>query len=240
MGMWKLASQYQTAFPVEMSEAEKQVFAGYPIVKEQDNCVSITWKYWLPGTGGQTADLTYQIYGDGTVHMEAVMDPKEGLADMPEFGILMKWDAAFSHLKWYGRGPVETYCDRNHAKIDVYANAVKDNVQPYIVPQETGNHNGTRWAEISDEEGNRVRLMSMQKDGMDFSAIPYTPAQLEEAKHPYELPASSYTVVRCNLKQMGVGGDNSWGAQPLEEYHLKPDHRLVFDMAWKVIPASRK
>lgn len=240
MGMWKLASQYQTAFPVEMSEAEKQVFAGYPIVKEQDNCVSITWKYWLPGTGGQTADLTYQIYGDGTVHMEAVMDPKKGLADMPEFGILMKWDAAFSHLKWYGRGPAETYCDRNHAKIDVYANAVKDNVQPYIVPQETGNHNGTRWAEISDEEGNRVRLMSMQKDGMDFSAIPYTPAQLEEAKHPYELPASSYTVVRCSLKQMGVGGDNSWGAQPLEEYHLKPDHRLVFDMAWKVIPASRK
>ena len=82
--------------------------------------------------------------------------------------------------------------------------------------------------------------MSMQKDGMDFSAIPYTPAQLEEAKHPYELPASRYTVVRCSLKQMGVGGDNSWGAQPLEEYHLKPDHRLVFDMAWKVIPASRQ
>ena len=70
---------------------------------------------------------------------------------------------------------------------------------------------------------------------MEFSALPYSPEMLEEARHPYELPRSQFTYVRCSLKQMGIGGDDSWGARTHEEFLLKTCGRMTFAVDFKGI-----
>ncbi len=77
--------------------------------------------------------------------------------------------------------------------------------------QECGNHTDTRWFTVTDEKGSGFRITS---DHMDFSVLPYTPHELEAAYHPNELPAPQYSVLRISAGQMGVGGDDSWGARP--------------------------
>ena len=119
-------------------------------------------------------------------------------------------------------------------------------VERYLVPQETGNRTGVRWAKITDRSGHgiSVRAAGFPDCGdpeasipgtMEFSAIPYSPDMLETALHPYELPPVHRTYIRCSLKQMGVAGDDSWGARPHPEYLLPNDRRLVFAVDFKGI-----
>ncbi len=135
---------------------------------------------------------------------------------MPEFGLLFKFNADYENVEWYGNGPQETYADRKHgAKLGVYRNKVADNMAKYLVPQECGNKTDVRWAKITDSQG---RGMLFCGEGMNFSALPYTPHEIECAMHPYELPQVHYTVVRVSSQQMGVGGDDSWMSQVHPEY----------------------
>lgn len=80
-----------------------------------------------------------------------------------------------------------------------------------------------------------MSFRSMDLDGMEFSAIPFTPEQLEEARHPYELPRVMNTVVRCSMKQMGIAGDDSWGAMTHEEFLLDNKNPLTFSFEFKGI-----
>ena len=108
-------------------------------------------------------------------------------------------------------------------------------MEAYLVPQETGNRTGVRWAEVTDRPGRGYRFECSLPDGMDFSAIPYTPEELEAASHPGELPPVYHTIVRCSLKQMGVGGDDSWGARTHEEYLLDVSAPLHFEVTVRAI-----
>ena len=92
-----------------------------------------------------------------------------------------------------------------------------DNMAAYLIPQECGNKTEVRWAKVTD---NRGRGLLFGGDRMNFSALPYTPHELENAAHPFELPPVHYTVIRASAAQMGVGGDDSWGAQTHPEYLL--------------------
>lgn len=194
---------------------------------------------------------TYCVTADGTVTVSMDYNPDgEKLSPMPEFSFMMKLSPELSHMTYYGRGPEENYCDRNlGAKLGVYETDVKDNVQPYIVPQETGNRTGVRWAKLTDRRGHGLLFKGVSEDGMrheadvdpyaskpgtmEFSAIPYTPDQLEEAQHPYELPRIENTVVRVSLKKMGIGGDNSWGAVTHDEFLLSGDHPHHFVFSFR-------
>ena len=89
-----------------------------------------------------------------------------------------------------------------------------------------------RWAEVTDYRGRGLRFTG---DGMEFSALPYTPHELENAMHDYELPPIHYTVIRANLQQMGVAGDDSWGAQTHEEYLLDTSKHMSFTFSFKGI-----
>ena len=89
-----------------------------------------------------------------------------------------------------------------------------------------------RWAEVTDYRGRGLRFTG---DGMEFSALPYTPHELENAMHDYELPPIHYTVIRANLQQMGVAGDDSWGAQTHEEYLLDTRKHMSFTFSFKGI-----
>ena len=154
---------------------------------------------------------------------------------MPEFGVLFKFNADYDHVQWYGLGPAETYVDRKHgAKLGIYENLVTDNMARYLVPQECGNKEEVRWAKITDRKG-RGMLFEMDKENgpMMFSALPYTPHEIENAMHPYELPAIHYTVVRAAKAQMGVGGDDSWGARTHAEYLLDTNGKMKFSFVFK-------
>ena len=221
-GQWKLASMYLTHHG-----------SPAPIVKVKNGCAVITYQYQMPTTPASSCKLTYTVYGDGTVGVTLSYKPVKKLGDMPEFGVMLKLDADYDNVEWYGNGPEETYLDRKHgAKLGIYRNKVSDNVAKYIVPQECGNKTDVRYAKVTDRQGRGLLFVG---DKMHFSALPYTPHEMENAAHPYELPPVHYTVIRAALAQMGVGGDNSWGARTHEEYLLDVSEGMEFTFYFKGI-----
>lgn len=151
---------------------------------------------------------------------------------MPEFAVMFKLDADYHFMEWYGKGPDDCYCDRDKgAKIGIHKKTVEENMAHYLVPQECGNHTDVRYMKVTDHRG---RGMLFTGDHMEVCVSPYTPHELENAMHPYELPKVHYTVVRLG-KQMGVGGDNSWGARTLDEYLLNVSGKMEFTFTFKGI-----
>jgi beta-galactosidase len=143
-------------------------------------------------------------------------DPVEGLGVMPEFGMITKLDADYNRVRFFGLGPEENHIDRRQgARLGIWEYRAEENVTPYLMPQECGNRTGVRWADITDAKGRGLRLWL---NGGEFSALPYTPHELENAAHGFELPPVSYTVLKMSAIQMGVGGDDSWGARTHDEY----------------------
>ena len=224
---WKIASMYVTT-------RQDQRFADTsPRVEKNDNNIAITYTYFMPTTPQSSCEVTYRVFGDGTIETTLSYDPVKELGDMPEFGMMFKLDADYDTVKWYGLGPQETYEDRQHGgKYGVYENKVADNVAEYLVPQESGNKCRVRYAKVMDKKG---RGMLFFGDELSFSALPYTPHELENAAHHFELPPVHYTVVRVAKKQMGVGGDDSWGAHTHPEYLLDASEKMEFTFCFRGI-----
>ena len=230
---WKIASMYATH--KDFRSKERYAPSNAPETTVHENSVEVAFKYLMPTTPVSECRLAYEVFGDGRVKTTLTYDPVKELGDMPEFGVLFKFNADYDHVKWYGLGPAETYADRKHgAKLGIYENSVSDNMARYLVPQECGNKEGVRWASITDRKG-RGMLFEMDKNNgpMMFSALPYTPHEMENAMHPYELPEVHYTVVRAAKGQMGVGGDDSWGAHTHPEYLLNTDEKMEFSFVFK-------
>ena len=230
---WKIASMYATH--KDFRSKERYAPSNAPETTVHENSVEVAFKYLMPTTPVSECRLAYEVFGDGRVKTTLTYDPVKELGDMPEFGVLFKFNADYDHVKWYGLGPAETYADRKHgAKLGIYENSVSDNMARYLVPQECGNKEGVRWASITDRKG-RGMLFEMDKNNgpMMFSALPYTPHEMENAMHPYELPEVHYTVVRAAKGQMGVGGDDSWGAHTHPEYLLSADGKMEFSFVFK-------
>ena len=224
---WKIASMYVTT-------RENQRFADTsPRVEKNDNNIAITYTYFMPTTPQSSCEVTYRVFGDGTIETTLSYDPVKELGDMPEFGMMFKLDADYDTVKWYGLGPQETYADRQHGgKYGVYDNKVADNIAEYLVPQESGNKCSVRYARVMDKKG---RGMLFFGDELSFSALPYTPHELENAAHHFELPPVHYTVVRVAKKQMGVGGDDSWGSHTHPEYLLDASEKMEFTFCFRGI-----
>ena len=230
---WKIASMYATH--KDFRSKERYAPSNAPETTVYENSVEVAFKYLMPTTPVSECRLAYEVFGDGRVKTTLTYDSVKELGDMPEFGVLFKFNADYDHVKWYGLGPAETYADRKHgAKLGIYENSVSDNMARYLVPQECGNKEGVRWASITDRKG-RGMLFEMDKNNgpMMFSALPYTPHEMENAMHPYELPEVHYTVVRAAKGQMGVGGDDSWGAHTHPEYLLNTDGKMEFSFVFK-------
>lgn len=224
---WKIASMYVTT-------RQNQRFADTsPRVEKNDNNIAITYTYFMPTTPQSSCEVTYRVFGDGTIETTLSYDPVKELGDMPEFGMMFKLDADYDTVKWYGLGPQETYEDRQHGgKYGVYENKVADNIAEYLVPQESGNKCRVRYAKVMDKKG---RGMLFFGDELSFSALPYTPHELENAAHHFELPPVHYTVVRVAKKQMGVGGDDSWGSHTHPEYLLDVSEKMEFTFCFRGI-----
>nr|WP_296042259.1 glycoside hydrolase family 2 TIM barrel-domain containing protein [uncultured Blautia sp.] len=231
-GQWKIASMYLSHKDFRQGPYGP---GNTPEVEEKEHSVRVTYTYLLPATPLAECKLAYEVYGDGRVKTTLTYDPVKELGDMPEFGVIFKFNADYDHVEWYGLGSAETYADRKKgAKLGIYENMVKDNIARYMVPQECGAKEEVRWAKVTDRKGRGMLFEMDENNGpIMFSALPYTPHEMENAMHPYELPEVHYTVVRVAKEQMGVGGDDSWGARTHEEYLLKTDKKMEFSFVFK-------
>ncbi|MDR0284117.1 MAG: DUF4981 domain-containing protein [Propionibacteriaceae bacterium] len=226
-GQWLLASRYARPDP--------------PTATAVDGVAEIVCRYTLPTTPASDCLVTYRVDGTGRVEVEATLRPGADLPDPPEFGLQFVTPAALSRLRWYGEGPAECYIDRRGgARLGVYEGAVADGLTPYLRPQESGSHTGVRWATVTDARGWGLRFdcptagpagTAWAGVGMEFSALPWTPSEIENAAHLGELPPILHTVIRPALARRGVGGDNSWGAMTHPEYRLPPGD-LTFRFAF--------
>ena len=224
---WKIASLYASI------KGKPDGDMWFAEVTEGKNSVKIAYRYYLPTTPEAECRVSYEVFGDGTIKTTMNYDGVKGLPDMPEFGMIFKIDADYDNLTWYGLGAEETYEDRKRGgKIGIYSNKVSDNMAKYLMPQECGNKCDVRWARITDIKG---RGLEFYGNNMSFSALPYTPHEVENAMHDYELPQVHYTVIRAAMQQMGVAGDDSWGARPHEQYLLPAGKKLEFSFSFKGI-----
>ena len=231
-GQWKIASMYLSHKDFRQGPYGP---GNEPEVEVNEKTVKVTYTYLMPTTPLSECRLSYEVSGDGRVKTTLSYDPVKELGDMPEFGVIFKFNADYDRVEWYGLGEAETYSDRKKgAKLGIYANKAADNMARYMVPQECGAKEEVRWAKVTDRKGRGMLFEMDENNGpMMFSALPYTPHEMENAMHPYELPEVHYTVVRVAKDQMGIGGDDSWGARTHEEYLLKTDKKMEFSFVFK-------
>ena len=166
--------------------------------------------------------ITYDVFGSGKILVTAEYkpDPAKNAPQFPRFGMTFALPDQYNNVKWYGRGPQESYQDRKTgAEIAIYEKTVDQMVFPYIRSQDTGNRTDTRWFQITDAQGRGLRI-SMLDEPLSFSAWPYTITDLQKAAHDYELPRRDFTTVFIDSKLHGVGGDNSWGARTHPQYTI--------------------
>jgi beta-galactosidase len=188
----------------------------------------ITAVYQVTDTPVTALSLEYRIYRDGTMEIEEALTPGEGLPELPEFGLMLVTGGQLDTISWYGRGPHDSYWDRKTgARIGRFSGAVRDQFVPYLRPQECGNKTDVRWAAITN--GITGAGLSIEaSEPFEINALPWSPDELETHDHVYKLPDSGKTVVRINYKQMGVGGDDSWGAPTHEAFTLPANRPYRF------------
>lgn len=225
-GQWKLASMFSS---YKYEHGRKAT--SYE-VEESENTVTVSYTYHLPVKPAMDCKVSYRVFGDGEIEVTMTMDASSEVGELPEYSMLFTMDADYENLTWYGKGPEETYVDKTHAKVGVYSNKVADNMAKYLVPQECGNKTDVRYAKITDEKG---RGLYISGDKLNLSVLPYSPHEIDNATHPTELPPVHYTFIRAGLMQMGVGGDDTWGALTHPEYHIDNHKQLTLAFRFRGI-----
>ena len=200
-------------------------------ISEDKKSVEIKYIYELPVAPTVEVTIIYLIKNSGEIKVTLKYDGKEGLPNLPLLGMRFKMLSDFNKFKYFGKGPEENYIDRNiGARVDIFEKDVINNLTPYLVPQECGNRTDVRWAEIKTESNEGIKFI-YNNEPFELSVLPYNFLELEQASHSYELPKSSYTYVTISMKQMGVGGDDSWGAPVLEEFCIPSNKNYEYSFS---------
>jgi beta-galactosidase len=177
---------------------------------------------------GQSRYFTsYRILGSGDIIISNRFVPgpdNNGLPEIPRFGMTLTLPASFDHIAWYGRGPHESYWDRKTgAAVGLYRGTVMEQYYPYIRPQENGNKTNVRWVALTNDAG--VGLLAVGMPHLSVSAHHFTiddfdPGLEKAQRHTTDLKKRDLVTLNLDYRQMGVGGDTSWGARPHDEYTL--------------------
>ena len=192
----------------------------------EDNGAEATFE--LPAVKA-TLKLTYTLTAEGEVIIRQQLDADDEakVAPMFRYGMQLQMPQAYSSVKYYGRGPVENYCDRHDSEfLGVYEAKVADEYFPYVRPQESGNHTDVRWFRVLDAEGKGLEFYAGAP--IEVSALNYLTEDLDDGpvkdkvigRHSGDLVERPLTQVHVQQRQMGLGCVNSWGAWPREEYML--------------------
>lgn len=198
-------------------------------LKEEENTVQITFTYKFSINEKLEVKTNYTVTSDGSIHVKSSYFGAEELPQLPIFALSFKVPAKYDQLEWYAMGPEENYSDRSMgARLGIFKNTVEDNLSSYLNPQESGNRTGVRQLSVTSKYGDGIKVSSVG-DPVECNVSPYTAFELENATHHSELPNVHYTVITVAGKQMGVGGDDSWGAPVHDEHLLKANEDMEFE-----------
>ncbi|NRD76781.1 DUF4981 domain-containing protein [Bacillus sp. BRMEA1] len=201
---------------------------GIEIEEERDQ-VRIIFTYQFSIHPGIEVKMWYTVYPDGSIRVKSSYRGTANLPQLPTFALSFKVPCDYDQLEWYALGPEENYVDRcAGARLCQFKNEVADNLAGYVMPQESGNRTGVRRVNLTNREGFGLRISAVSEP-LECNFSPYTAFELETAKHHYELPNIHYTVITVAGRQMGVGGDDSWGAPVHNEYLLQADEDREFE-----------
>ena len=228
MKVWKKASENRemTEFKVLISNTRK---------------VEVEVMYELPDVYSAYS-INYSIGMEGEIIMTARLYPGDSvLPDMPRFGFYMEMNGSFEDLQWFGRGPFENYVDRKTAAfVGLYRGKVEDQHVSYIRPQENGNKCDVRWMKLTDKLGDGLKFSA---DSLfEFTVQNYRPEDIAQDNrqtnmHSIDVPKRNIVAINLDKFQMGVGGNNSWGARPIEKYRY-PAKAYTFEL--KIEPVLRE
>ncbi len=227
LGIWRAAHQQKQLKSVTVGE---QTADGVIIdVVWQLTSIDVPYK------------VSYKLQNDGSIELTATLDMTgRELPELPRFGMRTTLAKAYGNLSYYGRGPHENYTDRNLGSfIGVYSDKVENQYyKGYIRPQESGNKTDVRWFTLSDETGKGIKIEGMQP--IAFTAINHStedldPGLTKKQQHPTDLPPRNQVFLSIDLKQRGVGGDDSWGAYPHREYLLL-DKKYSYSYTISLLP----
>ena len=164
---------------------------------------------------------TWKIHRNGFIDVTTDFDPDKLNYPLAKLGFLLQMPEGFETVIFYGAGPHENYRDRLHsAAIGRYQTTVDNMFVPYLRTQDCGNRSNVRWFTVSNHDG--VGMMVVADSLMDFSALHYTPLDLEKANHPYELTRRKETILTVDMQHCGLGG-GSCGPGPMKKYLLKTE-----------------
>ncbi|WP_409300912.1 glycoside hydrolase family 2 TIM barrel-domain containing protein [Peribacillus sp. SCS-155] len=201
---------------------------AFDVIERRDS-VQVAFTYKFSIHHDIQVRTIYSVFADGSIGVKSSYKGAEGLPRMPIFALSFKIPADYDNLKWYAMGPEENYSDRaNGARLGIFEHTVQANMSAYLMPQESGNRTGVRWVEVTNKKGQGIKISSGNKP-IECSLSPYTALELENAQHAFELPNRHYTVITIAGRQMGVGGDDSWGAPVHDEYLIHANENMEFD-----------
>ncbi|WP_282056712.1 glycoside hydrolase family 2 TIM barrel-domain containing protein [Maribacter luteus] len=178
-------------------------------------------------TDNKTANfiLSYTIENDGKIQVQYVFERIGGKGVLPRMGMNIKLNKDLDRVSYYGRGPHENYPDRKEgAFVGLYKAEVKDFYVPYIRPQENGCRTDVRWLEVTNKEKKGFRISSKQY--LNFNVNHFNNEDFEpdgKNRHTTDIVSRNHTNLNIDYKQMGLGGDTSWGALPYQQYLIYPE-----------------
>jgi beta-galactosidase len=216
--------------------AEHARVGGVRIRREVDETAFVQVDQTYPDAADTAGTLTYTFTPVGDIRVTFKVEPKgKGLASLPRVGLTMQIPLAYDQVTWLGRGPHESYADRKDAAFfGKYTLNARDFYFPYVEPQECGNRTDTLWVTFTDRTGKGIRITGDPK--INFGVLPYTAGELSARKHPWELNPCGNWIVTLDYGQMGLAGEDSWGALPWPEYQLLPDR--AFSYGFVLSPAN--
>jgi beta-galactosidase len=223
-GVWKKAGERTAVTKASISQPEP-------------GKVIVTFNYDIPDTAGKKIagyTSSFTIYGSGDIIVKNQFSKlSDKIPELPRMGMQMQLPEEFANLTWLGRGPHENYADRKtSAFVGLYESSVADQYTPYIRPQENGYKTDTRWLSLTDDSGNGILVSGDPL--ICFSALNYvhddfeSPGKLSQYRkdaitantHTTDVKPKDLVNLNVDMGQMGVGGDNSWGAMIHPQYRL--------------------
>ena len=177
------------------------------------------------------------LHGDGTLQVDLQLELVKTSPELPRIGVTFAIPETYDGIRWFGRGPQETYWDRKTgAAVSLYQTHVADWITPYVRPQENANRTDVRWIEFTDTKGIGLRAESVNPM-LAVSAWPYSMEDLETITHNNLLPHRDFITVNLDGWHMGIGGDISWGLPVHKEYRILGKGR--FDFSFELRPLSQ-
>ncbi|WP_187269307.1 glycoside hydrolase family 2 TIM barrel-domain containing protein [Algibacter pacificus] len=237
--VWKEATENQTLISVELKDGNRVVDIASALKNKNlnSNWVNLKVVYQLPDNMAKI-QIDYKIDASGQITVtNALKDVNKDLPNIPRFGNNFILNTDYDQVNWYGRGPQENYQDRNTAAfVGQYNSSVAHLYFPYIRPQENGYRTDVRWLTLTNNKGKGIKIMGPKL--LSFSAhhqynSDFDAGLTKQQRHTTDIITRDLVNVNIDHVQMGVGGDTSWWARPLEKYQIKAEN---MSYAYAIIP----